>query len=80
MRQSVSVCYTSRTLRYCILAFVAGQLPQEPPQTVRPIDEIEMTTVFQCSLVLAPLATSYTDQTVIWALDALNDTMRLSKH
>ena len=36
------------------------------PQTIRPIDQIQMADIVERSLVLAPLRTLHTDQAVVW--------------
>lgn len=54
------------------ITLMPGQLKQIPPQTVRPVDEIQMANVIERALVLSPLRARNANKPVIWAFDRLD--------
>ena len=57
------------------LSLVSCHLPEKPPEFACPVDHIQMTDIFQGSLIHAPFGAVHTDQTVVIALDTLDDPM-----
>jgi hypothetical protein len=63
-----------------VLPLVSSQLPHEPTQPVRPVDHVQMTDILQRALVSSPLGTLHTDQSIVFTLQFLNDSVALTEH
>jgi len=62
------------------LPFVPGQLPNKPPQSVRPIYQVEVANIHEgpfVALLAAPHTAVHTDQPIVQAFFTFYDSMRL---
>lgn len=63
-----------------IRALVSRKLPHEPSKSIGPVDHVQMAHVFECSFICPPLTAGNADESIIVALDPLDDAVRLSEH